>query len=356
MGGSAASAGPACSSGDDSLAAVKRTPITSISRPVCKLSAIVPTHDRPDPLRRCLESLQRQTLDRASLEVIVVDDGSRDDLRDLVARVAAAGPIPIRCERQPLSGLNTARNRGAATARGDVLAFLDDDTIVAAGWAAAMCAAFDELSCAGVGGRIELGLDGAAPEWLASRRYYLAEYDLGKEARWIERDDPGPVGANCAVRRNSFEDLGGFNPGLDRIGDSLLSNGDTEFFYRLRANGARLRYEPAASVIHCVPSERLTVAFFSRRHYAQGVSDELLLKMHEGGSTLRRRAILVRWLGLHLGVAARVFAGDLRGGRGTVMARFAIAYWAGRLRGAGLAVPPPAVTAADPAPTEPTPP
>jgi glucosyl-dolichyl phosphate glucuronosyltransferase len=309
-----------------------------------QLSVIVPTHDRPLELRRCLESLREQVVDGSKLEIVVVDDGSESDIDRVVGQVNERAPIAMRCERQPLSGLNTARNRGAASAQGELLAFLDDDTIVAPGWARALLSAFADLSCEAVGGRVELGLECPEPEWLAARRYYLAEYDLGREARWIEADDPVPVGANCAVRASAFERLGGFRVGLDRIGRSLVSNGDTEFFYRLRSTGAKLRYEPQAGVIHVVPAARLTVAYFVRRHYAQGISDELQLGLSEPGSALRRRAILLRWLLRALPPAATALWRDLRNSRGTVMARFAVSYWAGRLVGAGMVVPDAALT------------
>jgi GT2 family glycosyltransferase len=308
----------------------------AIVSPDVLLSTIIATHDRPAVLQRCLESLQAQDVDRSRIEVLVIDDGSRHDVTTLVSRVAAAGPITMRCERQPLSGLNTARNRGVAATRGEVLAFLDDDTIVAPGWAAALLNAFATHPCAAVGGRVELGLEGPEPPWVAPRRYYLSEYDLGRKARWIEAEDPVPVGANCAVRRTVFSRAGGFRAGLDRIGTSLVSNGDTEFFRRLRAGGERLRYEPGAKVTHCVPEERLTVGFFLKRHYAQGVSDELLLTSEGRAPTLRRRAGVVRELALELPHTAKVLVEDLLHGRGTFTTRFSACYWAGRLAGAAM--------------------
>src|SRR3954454_13035456 len=260
------------------------------------LTAIVPTHDRPTVLEDCLATLIDQEIDPDGLEVVVVDDGSQSDIGALVARVALRSPIAVRCERQPLSGLNAARNRGVDSARGEVLAFLDDDTLVAPGWAAAMTHAFDSSACAAVGGRVDLGLAAPEPDWLPEFRCYLAEYDLGDEGRWLADADPVPVGANCAVRRSELERVGGFRSGLDRIGGSLVSNGDTEFFRRLRSAGGRLRYEPGARVTHRIPAERLTVPYFRRRNRDQGVSDELLLRLDDHAPTLGHRVGLAREL------------------------------------------------------------
>jgi GT2 family glycosyltransferase len=303
-----------------------------------RLSAIVPTHNRTDVLRQCLASLRAQTVDPHRFEVVVVDDGSEADMRRVVEDASAGGPILMRCERQPLTGLNGARNRGAATATGSVLAFLDDDTIVSPGWAEAVLDAFERRPCAAVGGKVELGLAGPAPAWLAVRRYYLAEYDLGPEGHWL-RGDPVPVGANCAVRRGEFERLGGFHLGLDRIGGSLVSNGDTEFFHRLRAAGGRLWYEPEAHVVHCVPVERLTVEYFLERHFAQGVSDELLLTIQEELPNWRRRTRTCRELARHMLPMAKTVGKDIVRGRGTVNARFFTRYWRGRLSAVGMRPP-----------------
>jgi glycosyltransferase involved in cell wall biosynthesis len=303
-----------------------------------RLSAIVPTHNRPVALRRCLETLQAQDVAPSSLEVLVVDDGSPPEaaIPALVEDVSRAGPVPMRCESLALTGLNGARNHGAAHASGEVLAFIDDDTLVSPGWAGALIRTFANHACAAVGGKVELELAGPAPEWLASRRYYLAEYDLGPEPRWltgelIDGRDPFPVGANCAVRRSDFEALGGFLTGLDRIGGSLISNGDTEFFRRLHATGRTLRYEPEARLVHCVPADRLTVRFFAKRHYAQGYSDQLLRNLGGERPSWHQRRYHVR----RIGRGCKRLAKDILRGRGTVNGRFEIDYWVGRLAAAG---------------------
>jgi glucosyl-dolichyl phosphate glucuronosyltransferase len=277
-------------------------------------------------LEGLLGTLARQEIDTDALEVVVVDDGSADPVAEIVRRAAGRGPIAMRCERQEGRGLNAARNLGAERSSGDVLAFLDDDTLADPGWAAALLDAFDETGCSGVAGRVELELEGPEPAWLPGNRSFLSELDLGPRARWLD-DGPEPAGANCAVRRTELVRLGGFRAELDRRGASLISNGDTEFFRRLRSSGGRIRYEPRASVLHRIPPERLTLAYFRRRAHAQGVSDELLEQLNGSSPTARRRAR--EWI--RLGRAAPILARGLLARRGTVNARLWVAYCRGRL-------------------------
>jgi len=289
-----------------------------------RLSIIIPTRDRPEFLQDCLGTIQRQDLEPDSVEVVVIDDGSTPPLASVVAD--AGGEISVRCVRQAPGGLNAARNRGIEETTGEAVAFLDDDTLLSPQWAGTVLDAFEASGCAAVGGRVQLGFEGrGAPVWLAStQREFLAEFDLGSEPLWLDRG-PVPVGANCAVRRAEFDRVGLFTEGLDRIGSSLVSNGDTEFFRRLRRSGGRIRYEPAAAVIHRVPAERLTREFFLRRAHAQGVSDALL-----AADTDPRPARVARevWRCARTGP---ILIRGLATGRGTMNARQWASYCRGRL-------------------------
>ena len=285
------------------------------------LAVIVPTRDRPDALRACLVSLQEQRLEAAGLDVAVVDDGSDYDVAGLVAEVSSAGPREIRCVHQAGLGLNSARNLGVRETRADLIAFLDDDTIASAGWAAAVIEAFATFDCDALGGRVELRLEGEAPAWLAGKRSYLSEFELGPRPAWL---DGGlmPVGANCAVRRSALEAVGGFRAGLDRAPGSLVSNGDTEFFRRLRATGGRVLYVPSAHVLHVIGAERLTLSYFRARARAQGVSDQILA----GRGRVRGMREVVRF-----GRVGPIAARGIASGRGLVNARLWAEYCRGRL-------------------------
>ena len=285
------------------------------------LSAIIPTRDRPDLLADALRSLMLQT--RTDFEVVVVDDGSEADLEAVVHSVR--GPVPIRYVRQEPAGLNVGRNHGAEVAKSDVLAYLDDDTIVDSGWADAMVHAFSDTRCAAVAGRIRLWFEGRPPDWLTpALRSYLSELDLGDSPR--ELLEELPYGANCAVTRGWWEKAGGFRVGLDRIGTSLVSNGDIEFFLKVRTEGGKIVYQPRASVLHRVPASRLTADFFHRRAYAQGVSDVLLQRAVDPTSSQRLGREMVR-----AARVAPVLAKGVANGSGTRNARCWLAYTRGRV-------------------------
>lgn len=290
------------------------------------LSAIIPTRDRPDLLRDCLSTLVAQDAASESFEVIVVDDGSTVDLGPAVATAAEQG-LHVRLERQKPSGLNAGRNRGAALATGSVLAYLDDDTLVAPGWVSALVAAFEDPHCVGVGGRIVLQLEADEPRWLtAGLRIYLSELDLGSAPRPLAARET-PWGANCAVTRSAFETVGGFAAGLDRSGASLVSNGDVEFFGRVRQSGGHLMYVPTAAVRHRVPAERLTPGWFRRRARAQGVSDALSAAL---AGDVRRGAAVAR----EVARATRALPILVKGvvsGRGAVGAEAWLSYCSGRV-------------------------
>lgn len=89
------------------------------------ISVIVCTHNRKDLLKKNLESLAGQTLDKNDFEVVVIDDGSSDETREVAE--SFAGSLPLRYFYQNSAGLSSARNHGLFAARGKIALFFDDD-------------------------------------------------------------------------------------------------------------------------------------------------------------------------------------------------------------------------------------
>jgi len=236
------------------------------------ISVVVCTRNRAALLAGTLESLAAQSLDAARYEVVVVDNWSSDATGEVAQRALANGGLHGRCVRERALGLNNARNRGIEDSHGAIVAFLDDDARAAPQWLEALLGAFTEDPASGVGGPIELQWETPPPRWRhGGYLQLLAAFDLGTVRHRVDRF-PYLVGTNMAFGRDTFRQIGLFDPQFDRQGRNLLSMGDTEFCHRVVRAGGTLLYEPRARVRHLVPSDRVSLSFLLRRSYSNGRS------------------------------------------------------------------------------------
>jgi len=205
---------------------------------VSALSVVIPTLDRPHLLARCLATVARSL--RGGDEVLVADASS--SAHEVAAVVAEHGASLVRC---PHPGASFQRNLGAAQARCDVIAFVDDDVRVSEGWAAAISDAFAQHpEAAFLTGRIEV-----PPEQVGYNRPVSIKTE--REATVLTPASRGTLGhsANMAVRRHAFEAVGGFDEALGP-GTQLKAAEDSDLVDRFFAAGYRGRYEPAALAWH----------------------------------------------------------------------------------------------------------
>ncbi len=235
-------------------------------------SVVVCSHRRPDDLARLLDSLGR--LDPAPDEILVVDNDPGE--RDCRAVVTAAGCRYLREDRR---GLDNARNAGIAAARGDIIAFIDDDCVAPPGWLARLPGEFDDPNVAALTGPAFPHLLDTPPRRRMERQASLARGLQRVEFDWTTFPVAGAgaigVGANMAFRREALAGLGTrpFPPELD-AGTATESGGDTYAIARLLAQGHRVVYDPATFVYHRhrADAEALHRAFFG---YGVGLSAAL---------------------------------------------------------------------------------
>ncbi|MEL7226626.1 MAG: glycosyltransferase family A protein, partial [Cyanobacteria bacterium J06576_12] len=158
------------------------------------ISAIICTHNREQYLGAAIDSLLSQTLD--NYEVIVVDNASTDG----TAAVAKArlGDSRVRYIHEPTLGLSTARNCGAAAAKGEIVAYLDDDAEASEGWLAALVKVFEANEKVAIaGGKVTLiwPPHTQPPRWLSDDLSSgLGLYDLGSELVYIQQPSLTPRG------------------------------------------------------------------------------------------------------------------------------------------------------------------
>jgi GT2 family glycosyltransferase len=218
------------------------------------VSVIVCTHNGESTLRRCLEGIAGLHYPR--YEVIVVDDGSTD------GSAAIASEFDIRLISIEQSGLSTARNVGLAAARGEIVAYLDDDAWPDPDWLRFLVVAFRSTDHAAVGGpNLPPADDGSVAACVANSPGGPTHVLLSdSEAEHIP-------GCNMAYRRAALERIGGFDPQFLTAGD------DVDVCWRLQDAGETLGFHAAAVVWH---RRRDSVRAYWRQQVGYGRAEALL--------------------------------------------------------------------------------
>lgn len=237
------------------------------------ITVILCTHNRCQLLARALESIAHSVLpETTEWEVVVVDNKSSDQTHDVVAGFCNRDPNRFRYIHESQQGLSYARNTGIREARGEILAFTDDDIIVEKDWLQNLTRPLRTGKYAGAGGSILAANEFICPEWLALE----GEYNLGGVLALHNPGDPAgestrsPVGANMAYRAAALQKHGGFRTDLGRSANSLIGNEDMEIGRRMLHGGELLWYEPSAIVYHGIPENRLSKSYFLAFWYNYG--------------------------------------------------------------------------------------
>jgi len=225
------------------------------------LTVAVCTRDRTQTLDHTLASLEKQTYD--NFEVIVVDNAPADDATE---RLVRSSYPHVRYIHEPRKGLNNARNRAIAEARGDIIAFIDVDAIADAHWVQTIGAAFDSHDVMCVTGLVAPAqLDTPGQELFERYGYSKSFYRLTFSLSSPPPACPGfpyngylGTGCNSAFRRAVFAHVGGFDPGLD-MGTPVPGGGDHDMFARVIRAGHTLVYDPRPVVFHNHLSDLNTV-------------------------------------------------------------------------------------------------
>ena len=239
------------------------------------VTVVLSTYNRAKGLAGALDCAAALTLpESVEWEILVVDNNSSDSTRAVVEEFCRRYPRRFRYLFEPQQGLSHARNAGIRQARGEIIAFMDDDVTVPQSWLQNLTAALHGSEWAGAGGRVVPAQSFSPPRWLPLQDRYalapLAMFDLGPQAGQLFEP---PFGANMAFKREMFEKYGLFRTDLGRSAGSMISNEDAEFGERLLAAGERLRYEPSAVVYHPVLEDRLRKKYFLTWWLGKGRSD-----------------------------------------------------------------------------------
>ncbi len=236
-------------------------------------SVIIPTYRRPEALRVCVQALSALDYPREGFEVVIVDDGGAVPLQPLLEPVAR--DLHMKVVWQPNAGPAAARNFGASHAKGNILAFTDDDCEPASHWLQAFAAKFEATDGALVGGRTVNALHknpyAGASQLIIDVVY--AHYNRDPlDAQFFASN-------NMAIPADRFRALNGFDA-------NFRTSEDRDLCDRWRAKGFSLQYAAEAVISH---AHHLTLRSFWAQHagYGRGAWLYHTARAHRGTGRFR---------------------------------------------------------------------
>jgi glycosyltransferase involved in cell wall biosynthesis/GT2 family glycosyltransferase len=242
------------------------------------VSVVIPTRDRPALAVEAVDSVLASNYPADRYEVVLVDNRPLDEWDPDEPRTGALADERVRVLHEPIAGGANARNRGLAEAKGEIVAFTDDDVIADRLWLAAIARGFDDAPNVGAVSGIVMprSLETPAQVWFEgyarfSGRFERHAYDFGENRPLDDPLFPFDIGilgtgANMAFRTEVLRGAGGLDPSFNT---KALPNGtDVESLFRVLLGGWTIVHEPAAIVQHAHQSEYHQL---ERRVYGYGV-------------------------------------------------------------------------------------
>lgn len=230
------------------------------------VSIVIPVYNRVDLTVQCLEAIAQTT--SGDFEVVVVDDASTDGTAEVLAQFGSALTVVRHDENQ---GFARACNDGARAARGDLLVFLNNDTLPRPGWLDALLTAAEAAPDVGAVGARLLYPDGTiqhagigfTPDFEPFHLHQGVPADA--PAVTEDRDCEAVTGACLLVPRAVYDEIGGFDEGYRMYFE------DVDLCLRIRATGRRVRYAAGSVVVHL---ERASSPTFAQAYAKNRVSRE----------------------------------------------------------------------------------
>ncbi len=245
-----------------------------------KISAVICSYNRARFIIKAVDSIFAQRFPVADYEVVVVDNNSTDNTLALLARYQADHPQrAFRYYTELNQGVSHTRTRCVKEARGEVVAFIDDDSYAEDNWLGSIHDFFaTHPDVYSLGGKILPYYLAEPPAWFS--RYFfglVGRFDLGKDIKPLT-GSRYPCGANMAFRKAIFEEIGFFNTAIGRSGTGLSAGEEKDIYLKILATGKRVYYLPQMVVHHAVEANKFDIGYVQRHSMGIGSSEKVRLK------------------------------------------------------------------------------
>ena len=242
------------------------------------VSVVVCTYNRARLLNRVLKTLCQQSLEPSDYEVIVVDNNSIDDTLMTVERFCSQY-ANIQYYFEPHQGLSHARNRGWREAKGEYVAYIDDDCLASKHWLVVARDIIEQISPIAFGGPSYAFHTVSKPKWFKDS---YGSHVQGDKARWL-RQNEYLDGHNVFFQAKIFRSLGGFDPSLGMSGEDIGYGEETDLIERIRTGNPypSIYYDPRLYVYHLVRATKMRMNWIVRQRFAMGRDCQRLFEGEE---------------------------------------------------------------------------
>jgi len=241
------------------------------------ITAVICTYNRKNYLRKAVDSLINQTLEKNKYEILIIDNNSNDGTNDLINQ-NYSNIRNIRYILETRQGVSHSRNTGWQNSRGKYVAYLDDDGVAKENWLEnilSLAESYKNRPFAGTGGHVFPIWEIPLPWWLIPeiQQYYSVFNLANKQFTLTKKNERTLPGCNIMYLKSSVEKYGGFNTNLGRKYNNLVSGDETFLNKTLINDGYLLIYEPNIQIKHHVPKSRIRFSWLVRRAFWGGYSN-----------------------------------------------------------------------------------
>lgn len=232
-----------------------------------QISIVVCTYNRAMLLGCALQSLAKFDLEASLCEIIVVDNNSIDNTSHIVDEMSA-NISNLRYVKEANQGLSHARNRGWREARGEYVAYIDDDARACPDWLETMADFIRRRPKEeAFGGPYAAFAQVPIPQWYPPG---YGSWDLGDEERVISVGKEWLNGTNMVFKRTLLERVGGFNTRLGMSGDTVAYGEETRLLLELDRRGVPVYYVPQMKVEHLLASYKISLRWLLNSAFQNG--------------------------------------------------------------------------------------
>jgi len=233
-----------------------------------KVSIVICTYNRAALLQDCLRSLIDQTAPYPDYEILVVDNNSSDNTREICDSLSSDLPN-LRYSFEPRQGLSHARNHGFRAARADWVAYLDDDALAYSNYVERIIYTIENYNFDCFGGVYLPWYKYGKPKW------FLDEY--GSKACSLQKvgilEKGYAAGGVIVFRKSVLERFNGFSPDIGMSGTQVGYGEEVQIQVKIREAGLTIGMDPELKIQHLVDLYKQNVLWFIKSAYANGRDD-----------------------------------------------------------------------------------